>query len=181
MLTIYMINNMFRQMFRNWNTNKQEENKILESKEIKTNIKYKNMNIKVKKLREEAKIPTYGRKGDAGLDMYAMETVMIEPMGICRFDHGFAMEIPDGYVALVKDKGSMAMKGLHTLGGVFDSGYRGEYNSILINLSNRPYMVEEGDKVSQVVIMPFESANIEEVDELTESERGEGRFGSTGK
>ena len=79
------------------------------------------------------------------------------------------------------DKGSISKAGLHHMGGVYDAGYRGEYNTHLINLSDQPYTFEEGDKVAQLVIMPVEIVELEETDTLSESSRGEGMFGSTGK
>jgi dUTP pyrophosphatase len=91
------------------------------------------------------------------------------------------MEFPVGYAAIVKDKSSISKIGLHTMGGVFDAGYRGEYNTHLVNLSNKPYTVEEGDKVSQLLICPVVIAELEEVDELEGSSRGDGAFGSTGR
>jgi dUTP pyrophosphatase len=139
------------------------------------------MKIKVKKLKEGAVLPKYAMPGDVGMDMYAMETVTIPPMGHHRFWHGFALEFPVGFAAIVKDKGSISKAGLHTMGGVFDAGYRGEYNTHLVNLSGEPYTVEEGDKVAQLVIYPVAIAELEETDTLSESERGEGKFGSTGK
>lgn len=139
------------------------------------------MKIKVKKLKEDAKLPTYAKPGDVGMDMYAMETVTIPPMGHYRFWHGFALEFPSGYTAIVKDKSSISKAGLHTMGGVFDAGYRGEYNTHLVNLSGEPYTVDEGDKVAQLVIYPIAIAELEETDTLSESERGDSGFGSTGK
>lgn len=139
------------------------------------------MKIKIKKLKDNARLPTYHHPGDVGMDMYAMETVTIAPMGHYRFWHGFAMEFPIGYAAIVKDKGSISKAGLHTMGGVFDAGFRGEYNTHLVNLSDQPYTVEIGDKVSQLVIYPVEIAELEETDTLSESARREGMFGSTGK
>ncbi len=139
------------------------------------------MKVKVKKLKENAKLPTYGRPGDVGMDMYAMETVTIEPMGHARIWHGFALEFPEGYAAIVKDKSSISKAGLHTMGGVFDAGYRGEYNTHLVNLSGEPYTVEEGDKVSQLILYPVAIAELEETDTLSETERGEQGFGSTGR
>ena len=79
------------------------------------------MKVKVKKLKDDAKLPTYGRPGDVALDMYSMETVTIPPMGHHRFWHGFALEFPEGYAAIVKDKSSISKAGLHTMGGVFDA------------------------------------------------------------
>jgi dUTP pyrophosphatase len=137
--------------------------------------------IKVKKLKDSAKMPSYAHPGDVGMDLYAMETVTIAPGEHYRFWHGFAFEFPEGYAAIVKDKSSISKAGLHTMGGVFDAGYRGEYNTHLVNLSAEPYTVEAGDKVSQLIIYPIAIAELEEVDELNDSARGEGGFGSTGK
>lgn len=139
------------------------------------------MKLKIKKLKDGAKLPSYAHPGDVGLDLYAMETVTIPPMGHARFWHGFALEFPIGYAAIVRDKSSISKAGLHTMGGVFDAGYRGEYNTHLVNLSSEPYTVEAGDKVSQLVITPVAIAELEETDTLSESARGEGSFGSTGK
>jgi dUTP pyrophosphatase len=139
------------------------------------------MKIKIKKLKENAKLPTYAQPGDVGMDMYAMETVTIPPMGQHRFWHGFALEFPEGYGGIVMDKGSISKAGLIHMGGVYDAGYRGEYNTHLWNLSDKPYTFEEGDKVAQLVIMPVAIVELEETDTLSESARGEGMFGSTGK
>ena len=139
------------------------------------------MIIKIKKLREDAKLPTYHHPGDVGMDLYSMETVTVPPMGHHRFWHGFALEFPEGYGAIIMDKGSISKAGLIHMGGVYDAGYRGEYNTLLVNLSDKSYTFEEGDKVSQLVIMPVVIAKLKEVDELSESVRGEGRFGSTGR
>lgn len=139
------------------------------------------MKIKVKKLKPDAKLPKYALPGDAGMDVYAMEEITLAPGGHARFWHGFALEFPEGYVALVMDKGSISKAGLHTMGGVFDAGYRGEYNSHLVNLSAEPYTFKAGDKVAQIVVMPIAVGELEEVDTLSETVRGEGRFGSTGK
>ncbi|HCB21808.1 TPA: hypothetical protein DEP30_02185 [Candidatus Nomurabacteria bacterium] len=79
------------------------------------------------------------------------------------------------------DKSSISKAGLIHMGGVFDAGYRGEYNTHLVNLGSEPYTVEEGDKVSQLVIVPVVIAEIEETDTLSDSDRGLGAFGSTGK
>lgn len=139
------------------------------------------MKLKVKKLKENAKLPKYHHPGDIGLDLYAMEMVTIPPMGHHRFWHGFALEFPEGYGAIIMDKGSISKAGFAHMGGVYDAGYRGEYNTLLVNLSDKPYTFEEGDKVSQLVIIPVAIVELEETDTLSESARGEGRFGSTGK
>lgn len=139
------------------------------------------MKIKIKKLKERVKLPKYAHPGDVGMDLFSMETITIEPMGHARLWHGFALEFEHGYAAVVKDKSGISKSGLHTMGGVFDSGYRGEYNTHLVNLSDKPYTIEEGDKVSQLIIYPVAIVDLEEVSELSESARGEGAFGSTGR
>lgn len=139
------------------------------------------MKIKIKRLKPDAKLPTYHHPGDVGMDVYSMETVTVNPGEHYRFYHGFAMEFPIGYAAIIKDKGSISNAGLHTMGGVYDAGFRGEYNTHIVNLGDKPYVVEAGDKIAQIVIYPVEIAELEETDSLSESARGEGKFGSTGK
>jgi len=139
------------------------------------------MKIKIKKLKENAKLPNYAHPGDVGMDLYSMETVIIKPMEHHRFFHGFALEFPEGNAGIIMDKSSISKAGLIHMGGVFDAGYRGEYNTHLVNLGSEPYTVEEGDKVSQLVIVPVTIAEIEETDTLSDSARGMGAFGSTGR
>ena len=139
------------------------------------------MKIKIKKLREDTIMPKYGHKGDAGMDMYALEDALVLPGEHHRFFHGFALEFPEGYVAIVKDKSSISKAGLHTMGGVFDSGFRGEYNTHLVNLSQKAYKVEKGDKISQLLVLPVVSVELEESGSLSDSKRGVGAFGSTGR
>lgn len=139
------------------------------------------MKIKIKKLKEGIKMPKYHHPGDVGMDLFALEDVLIPPGGHQSFFHGFALEFPIGFAAIIKDKSSLAMNGLHALGGVFDAGFRGEYNTRLVNLSDKPYHVEKGDKVSQLIIYPVEIVELEESEELSDSARGTGQFGSTGK
>ncbi len=140
-----------------------------------------NLEVKIKKLNSEAKLPSYGHLGDAGFDVYSMEEKVLAPGERYIFSVGFALEFPEGFVAIVKDKSSTSKAGLHTMGGVFDAGYRGEYNVQLINLSSKSYTVEQGDKIAQILIMPVERAEFIETDELSDSSRGGGRFGSTGR
>ncbi len=139
------------------------------------------MILKVKKLNKDAKLPKYHHPGDVGMDLYSMETVTVKPGQHYRFWHGFALEFPKGYVALVMDKGSISKAGFVHLGGVYDAGYRGEYNTLLVNLSDKPYTFEAGDKVAQLVIMPVVIGKLKEAKKLSESARGEGKFGSTGR
>ena len=95
---------------------------------------------------------------------------------------GFALEFPEGYAGIMKDRSSMARKfGIHVMGGVYDAGYRGEYNVELINLSGQEQHISIHQKIAQLVIMPVVIGTLTQVDELSDSSRGEGRFGSTGK
>ena len=139
------------------------------------------MKLKVKKLDKNAKLPKYAHLGDVGLDLYAMKDFTVAPGEHVHVSHGFALEFPEGYGAIVKDKSSISKAGLKTMGGVFDAGFRGEYNTHLVNLSKETYNIEKGDKVSQLVIFPIIIAELEETETLSESSRGEGAFGSTGK
>jgi len=139
------------------------------------------MQIKIKKLKLNAKLPSYAYPGDVGMDLYAIEEKTLEPGEHYFFYHGFALEFEEGHAAIVKDKSSVSKAGLHTMGGVFDAGYRGEYNTHLVNLSDKPYTIEAGDKISQLIIYPVAIADLKEVNELSDSSRGIGAFGSTGR
>ncbi len=140
------------------------------------------MKIKIKKLKPEAILPTYFHTGDVGLDMCSLEDYVLKPGERKIFFVGWAMEFPEGYAAIVKDKGSLPKNGgIHTMAGVYDAGYRGEYNTNLINLGSEPYEIKKGDKIAQLVIFPVVIAELEEVEQLSDSVRGEGRFGSTGR
>jgi len=140
------------------------------------------MQIKIKRLKPEAKLPTYAHPGDVGMDLYSLEDHILVPGERKIFFVGFALEFETGYAAIVKDKSSLPKNGgIHTMGGVFDAGYRGEYNVQLINLGQEPYKIETGNKIAQLIIYPVAIAELQEVNELTEAQRGLGSFGSTGK
>ena len=139
------------------------------------------MRIKVKKLKENAKLPTHGQPGDAGIDFYALETVIFAPGKQERVPTGVAIEIPEGYVGLIWDKSSISFNlGLKIFGGVIDAGYRGEIIMCLLNTSKKEVVLEKGHKIAQMIIQKFEDCDILEVDELSETVRGEKREGSTG-
>lgn len=140
------------------------------------------MILKIKRIHPDAILPSYAHPGDAGLDLFSLENYVLKPGERKLFEVGFAVEFPDGFAAIVKDKGSLPKNaGIHSMGGVFDAGYRGEYNVNLINLGSEPYHIKKGNKIAQLVIFPIERPHVEEVSELSESSRGKGRFGSTGK
>jgi len=139
------------------------------------------MQIKVKKLRPDAKLPTHGHPGDAGMDFYCVEDVVFPPGKQERVYTGIAMEIPEGYVGIIWDKSSISFNlGLKVMGGVIDSGYRGEIIMNLLNVSNKEVLMAKDHKIAQMVIQKFEHCDIVEVSEISETVRGHGREGSTG-
>ena len=139
------------------------------------------LKVKIKRLRSNVKLPTYALEGDAGLDIFSNEDVIIQPGDRHVFASGFALEFPKGHVALIWDKGGLGAKGLKVFGGVGDYNYRGEYMVCLGNFSSQSYKFKKGDKIAQLLIQPIITAELEEVEELSSTERGERRHGSTGK
>jgi dUTP pyrophosphatase len=145
------------------------------------------IHIRVKKLRSGAKLPTSGSAYAAGYDLYACmetETVTIAPKETAKIGTGLAVEIPEGYFGAVFARSGIATKrGLRPANcvGVCDSDYRGEYIVVLYNDSDVPQTVANGDRIAQLVILPYLAAVFEEADELEETDRGAGGFGSTGK
>lgn len=138
------------------------------------------MEIKVKKLDPESKVPLYANSTDAGMDLFSTEDVVIKSGQLHKVKTGISIELPEGYVSLVWDKSGIASKLVKTFAGVIDSGYRGEYLIALMNLGKEDYKIEKGDKVAQVLIQKVEHPDILVVEELSETSRGTGGFGSTG-
>lgn len=140
-----------------------------------------NVKIKVKKLREDALTPNYAHEGDAGLDLYSVEDVILWPNEPVAIPTGISIELPKGYVSLIWDKSGLALKkGITTMAGVIDSNYRGEYKIVLLNTTNQYHYIKKGEKIAQLLIQPVMQAEIEETQELSESTRAKGGFGSTG-
>lgn len=139
------------------------------------------MQLKFKKIHQNAKIPSYAYKGDAGMDLYVPEITMIKVGERKTIPLGISIEIPEGYVGLMFDKSSLSHKhGLKTYGNVIDSGYRGEIHVGIMNQSDKDYELKIGDKIIQMLIMPVFQVEVLEVDELSESDRSNGGFGSSG-
>jgi len=140
------------------------------------------MQIRIKKLDPFLPDLHYAKPGDAGFDLYAREVTVLEPGVQTAVATGVSIELPVGYVSLVWDKSGLAIKhGLKVLGGVIDAEYRGEYMVGMMNLSDKPYTFEKGDKVAQVLIQKVEHVTFEMIDELSETTRGATGFGSSGK
>ena len=139
------------------------------------------MKLKVKKLHKDAKLPTHGHPGDASVDFYSIEDVVFLPGKQERVHTGVAVEIPEGHVGLIWDKSSISFNmGLKVMGGVIDSSFRGELVMSLLNTKNEKVILEKGYKIAQMLIQKFEHCDILEVEELSQTVRGEGREGSTG-
>lgn len=137
--------------------------------------------MKFKRLKENAILPSYAHQGDAGMDFYSCESYSIKPGERILISTGWAIELPEGYVSLIWDKSGLAVKkGLTVLGGVIEYTYRGEYGVVLLNTSNELVEIKSGEKVAQLLIQPICTAEIEETNELSDTLRGIGGFGSTG-
>lgn len=139
--------------------------------------------IGVKKLVPQAQTPRYahvGEYGDLAADLYASESVIIEPGATVPVPTGVAMEFPSTHGALVEDRSGLAVKGITTLAGVIDPGYRGELRIVVTNLSTNSIEVKQGDRIAQLRIVRRIEAEFVEVAELGEAARGAGGFGSTG-
>ena len=142
--------------------------------------------VAVKKLRPGAKMPTFGSREAAGADLYACleEPVTIEPGKTVFLPTGLSMALPKGYVGLVYARSGLACKqGLAPANkvGVIDSDYRGEFMIALHNHGTEPRVVEQGDRIAQLVVTPVIQPDYYEADTLDETSRGTGGFGSTGK
>ena len=140
------------------------------------------MILKIKKLHPDAKIPHYAHHDDAGFDLFSLETFKVKVGERVMVPTGIAMEIPEGFVGLVWDESGLAVKhGINTIAGVVDSSYRGEVVVALVNNGESDYTFEKGHKVAQMIIQKKETVEFEEVKELSNTKRGDGGFGSTGK
>lgn len=141
------------------------------------------MKLLVEKINENAIIPFCAHKGDAGLDLFSIEEVVINPGERKLIHTGIKIGLPENTEAQIRPRSGLALKhGITVLNtpGTIDEGYRGEIGVILINLGDKSFNIEKNMKIAQMVIKPVLSVKIEEVKELDESERGEGGFGSTG-
>ncbi|MBS3097218.1 dUTP diphosphatase [Candidatus Woesearchaeota archaeon] len=139
--------------------------------------------IKVKKIKDNAIIPSYAHDGDAGVDLYSTEDYLLKPGERVLVSTGIKIAIPKGYEAQTRPKSGLALnKGLSIANtpGTIDSGYRGEVGVIAINLGKEDIKIDKGKKIAQMVFNKIEEAEFEEVDELDNTKRGEGGFGSTG-
>ena len=143
------------------------------------------VDIKIKRLPHgvDLPLPTYATAGAAGMDVVAAEDVTLPSMGRHAVATGFAMAIPDGFEVQVRPRSGLALKHGMTLPntpGTIDSDYRGELKVILLNLGTETFEIKRGDRIAQLIVAPVQAGRMIEVDDLDETVRGAGGFGSTG-
>ena len=145
------------------------------------------MHIQIKKLRKNAVVPTCGSRYSAGYDLYAAletDSVVVPPHGTVKIGTGLSIALPEGYFGAIFARSGLAAKqGLRPANcvGVADADYRGEYIVALHNDTDQPKAVANGDRIAQLVVLPCMALDFEVVDELDDTDRGAGGFGSTGK
>ena len=165
------------------------------------------MKIKAKRLSDTAKLPTYGSEKAACCDLYCdlrvdkcidlnpanvdfkhmeysgdcFDRVHIAPHETIKLPTGWAFQPPEGYMLQILQRSGLASKGLIPLGGILDEDYTGEVIVIMLNTTDKYLSINNGDRIAQMAIRPYYQGEFEEVDELDETERGDGAFGSTGK
>lgn len=141
------------------------------------------MILKVKKIHEDAILPSYAHPGDAGMDLFSVEEKEILPGDAALIKTGIKIELPPLTEAQVRPRSGLALKNSVTVlntPGTIDEGYRGEIGVILINHGKKTFKVEKSMKIAQMVIKPILKIEITEANELSETKRAEGGFGSTG-
>jgi dUTP pyrophosphatase len=143
------------------------------------------MKVLIKKLCEKATIPEYKTSGSSGFDISACldENIILAPKSVTMVKTGLSLELPEGFEAQVRSRSGLALKnGVFVLNspGTIDNDYRGELCVILANFSSEPFTIEHGMRIAQVIVARYQQFPLEIVQELTETQRGSGGFGSTG-
>lgn len=137
--------------------------------------------LRIHILHPQAKAPVRQHDHDAGLDLISPVETSIPPGQRQTIPLGFAAEFSPDFVALFHDRSSLGARGIHCLAGVIDASYRGEWKIVLLNTTDEPFVIHIGDRIGQCLLQPVELAEVVVVDQLSDSSRGEGGFGSTGK
>lgn len=140
--------------------------------------------LQVRRLDPDVPLPSYAHPGDAGLDLASAEDRVLEPGERVALSTGIAVAVPDGWVGLVHPRSGLSLRDGVTVvnaPGTVDSGYRGELKVLLVNLGDRPVEITRGERVAQLVLQRVGHAVVEEVDDLDDTARGAGGFGSTGR
>jgi dUTP pyrophosphatase len=139
------------------------------------------LELKVRKMNPDAKLPRFSHKGDAGMDLFSAVDDLLRAGEVKPVPTGIQMAIPEGYVGLIWDKSGVSLAGLHRLAGVVDAGYRGEVRVVMANLGKESFVIKKGMKIAQMLIQPVETVEVVEAEELDDTSRGQGGFGSTGQ
>lgn len=137
--------------------------------------------MKVKKLRPDALLPKRAHPTDSGADLFAAERTVLAPRAITHVHTGVAVELPENTSGIIWGKSSVESKGIKAMAGLVDAPYRGELIVCMYNLNDTEFVFEQGQKVAQLVVLPTLYPDFEEADELTDTARGSGGFGSTGQ
>lgn len=137
--------------------------------------------IKIQLLHSRARVPGLGSSTAAGFDLYAVQEDLILPGKTMAVPLGFSTELPDSIHGRIESRSGMALRGYVVLTGVIDSDYRGEWKVILMNTTEETFQINPGDRIAQVVFRPTLRPSFEAVDSLSDTQRGAGGFGSTGK
>ena len=139
------------------------------------------MKLNIKSIVDGIDKVQYTKEGDAGIDLRAADEYIIKPGERVLIKTGIIMAIPNGYWGNIRDRSGLAYKhGLHTLAGVIDETYRGEIGVLIVNLGKHEYKITKNDRIAQIIIMSYITTEIEYVDKLDETIRGDNGFGSTG-
>jgi dUTP pyrophosphatase len=139
------------------------------------------MKIKIKKIDEKANVPHRANESDAGADLFSIEDCIVNSLERKIISTGISVEIPVGYYGRIAPRSGLAAKnGIDVFAGVVDSSYRGEIKVILFNSDNKPFEIKSGDRVAQLIIEDHFNFEFEITQDLCESNRGSGGFGSTG-
>jgi dUTP pyrophosphatase len=140
------------------------------------------MNINIKLLSSNSKIPTKARDDDAGYDLYSIDEYIIKPMERTLVKTGISLEIPNGYYGHISDRSGMALKkGAHCLGKVVDPSFRGEIGVIILNTDMyEPIKIQSGDRIAQMIFKKYENVSFVESSDLEKTERDEKGYGSSG-
>lgn len=140
--------------------------------------------LKVKKINKDVELPLMKTDGSAGIDFYMPCDETVPPIGVAKIPLGIAVEVPQGYVLLLVPRSSTGVKTplrIPNSVGVIDSDYRGEICALFENRSNNIFRINKGDRMLQGILLKVPQTTIQEVEQLSETERGDGGFGSTGK
>lgn len=139
------------------------------------------MIVKIKRLHQEAKVPTKPDKGSGAYDLYSLSAIAVPPHCTVKINTGIALEIPEGYAGIIYDRSGMGRQGYNRHGGFIDSSYRGELGVLLCNTTDNMKYISIHDRIAQIAFQQVEEVEFEAVEELCTTERGEKAWGASGK